>query len=100
MTQGQGRLLVTGMCLAKTLQDLGRQVELTTVFVYLAEESHRFSMDGLLRGVTHQAFEGGTCWGRLPEPMLGTRQHQSALRQQTAEWVALCQGRDGFLQGG
>src|SRR5262249_18368505 len=99
MPQGQSCLLVTGICLAKTLQDLGCQVELTPVFVYLAEESHRFSLDGLLRGVTHQAFEGSTCWGRLPQPMLGTRQYQSALRQQTAEWVALCQGRDGFRQG-
>ena len=46
MTQGQGRLLVTGMRLTQTLQNLSRKVELATIFVYLAEESHHFSMDG------------------------------------------------------
>ena len=76
------------------------KLELAPIFVHLAEESHRFSLDRLLRGVAHQAFERGTCWSRLPQPMLGTRQQQSALGQQTAEWVALCQSRDGFLQGG
>ena len=100
MPQGHGRLPVTGMRLTQALQDLGCQVELTTVFVHLTEESHRFSVDGLLRGVAHQAFEHGTGRGRLPQPMQGTRQHQLAFRQQTAEWVALCQGRDGCLQSG
>ena len=37
MPQGHGRLLVTGVRLTQTLQDLGRQVDLTAVFVDLAK---------------------------------------------------------------